>query len=48
MGDLDIGNIQNGDIKSSKIGNITHDKKIKLEKFYYSWRFGNHYKEFGD
>ena len=52
MGDLDIGDIQNGNKFFSKTGNITHlannGKKIKLEKFYYSWRFGDYYKEFGD
>ena len=39
MGDFDIGDIQNGDIKSFETGNITHlannDDKIVLEKFYY-------------
>ena len=52
MGDLDIGDIQTAITKSSEIGGTTHlannGNKIELKKFYYSWRFGDHYKEFGD
>ena len=52
MSDLDIGDIQSDITKSSEIGDITHlannGNKIELEKFYYSWRFGDYYKEFGN